>query len=246
MSSSYETVALPRLSQNAQDEQSLALATKFRELRLKSLQTDPKAFGSSYEVEISRGLDQSIDRLSNPKAVVFVAIDTSNTSHLSPAGNELDRLLRVPWVGMVGLLGPQEGNSEHVSAKQDPYARMTASDDDSGRSDNKNDSETSDELPWHYVLNGTYVSNEARGHGLGRRLVSAAIDRAHDDARAGRRNLICTVLVDDDNPRARTTYERCGFDYDGEEEYLQQPRKVLGETEPKLSTAVRMRLKRKM
>lgn len=53
------------------------------------------------------------------------------------------------------------------------------------------------------------VHPDHRGQGIAQRLLARAVSRAHEQ------NLVTTLLVDPDNPKAKALYERCGFRAEG-------------------------------
>lgn len=119
----YQIVLIPKLTE--EDSHVKTLAEKFRAFRLHSLQVAPDAFASTYEAESQRGLEQSIARLTNHKAAQFIALRSA--ARLDGV-SEIELLLDCEWVGMVVLLGPEEGDEFSIpSANIDPFAQMTAS-----------------------------------------------------------------------------------------------------------------------
>lgn len=61
-----------------------------------------------------------------------------------------------------------------------------------------------------------WVSGETRGSGLGKRLLSAALQAAPKDWTVG----FLKLAVYEDNPSARAFYDRLGFSHDPNETYL--------------------------
>ena len=206
----YQIATLPKLRDEPENEVKLhEIAEKFRELRLKSLRTATDAFVTSYESEKAKGLDQTLERLANPKAVQFIALRKSDLEQdRSINTNDLDRILRREWVGMIVLLGPEEGNELSVpSANLDPYPRMTAASTAEARLFEA--STTPGTL--HFHLNGTFVDTSTRGGGLGTALVDAALRRAEAEAVITNASLRVTLSVFAHNVAARKTYEKAGF-----------------------------------
>ncbi|KAK5123061.1 hypothetical protein LTR85_003257 [Meristemomyces frigidus] len=247
----FAIVALPKLPESPEaDDRAIALAHKFRELRLQSLRLAPEAFASSYEVESQRGIDQTLQRLSNPKAVIFLAVssgsavsghDASEVSH--------QQLVDADWVGFAGLLGPEtEQSSSSVTGRGDPWARATAV---AGTATPAGPTSTSPEVlaspvnTLHYHIGGVYVSPSARGSGLGHAMIAAALARADAEAQRANTSMSCSVLVKPENVAARGLYEKAGFAVVGEETYVQQARAlVAGESQPEEMVALRMELDR--
>ena len=201
-STTYRIVTLPK----HQDEQTtLALASKFKELRLHALQTSPDAFGSNYETESQKSIEQSLERLRNPKAVHFIAKRRSPTdSPFFDGNNDVERILKSEWVGFIVLLGPQEGDGAGHPGGGDPFAKMTAVGETSS-----NSLDSSSEL--HYHLSGMFVDPSARRGGLGKALIDAALAKAEADAAKTNAALRFTIAVYAHNIGARKLYERAGF-----------------------------------
>jgi len=225
--------------------QHFQLAQKYRDLRLLALQTSPEAFASSYEVESQRSLDETVKRLSNSKAVHFVAVeDKHDNSKCIDKQKDLQRLLNSEWIGMIVLLGPETEQSPAVSAQLDPFARMTAI----ATLDNHPETVEgirAEEQTLHYHLNSVFVTPTARKAGLGQLLIKAAFARAETVAKTEEARWYCTVLVDSKNQAARSLYEKAGIVVVGEETYFQQPRAlVAGESHAEVKVALLMELHR--
>lgn len=230
--STFNIITLPRLPEGSEtDTHSIALAEKFRSLRLHALKTAPEAFASSYDVESQRGLEQTFQRLNNPKAVNLLAVK-DNRDILSTTGIEenIDALLATDWVGTIVLIGPDEsGSTPTVSARADPFERITASAPQRSLSQKADMSAAPNPTCLHYHLNGVFVCDSARNGGLGKALIEAALQKAEAQARRLQCAFRCTILVDSRNEAALRLYEKAGFGVVGEETYVQQPRKMLGE-----------------
>lgn len=213
----YQIVTLPRLStiQNV-DEASIALAKRYREYRLCSVKTDPSAFASNYETERQRGIEQSLERLANPRATYFVALKPRIPEVPASVGVEssLGSAVEDDWYGMIVLLGPQEELGE-VSAEADPFSRMTATASRGANDPSEYLQETS-----HFHLNGMFVSPEARGAGLAKALVRHALATAEVESRATGSDLFCTLLVDEINAAAVGLYKKSGFVIVGKHVYV--------------------------
>ena len=142
-------------------ELTAADAEIFRALRLRALQEEPEAFGSSWEEENARPLAQTIARLQTEGMTAFGARDADG--HL---------------VGMVRLF---RHDGVKVSHKAD--------------------------------IISMYVAPEARGRGVGRMLMEAAIERAR--ATPGVEQLL--LAVNATNTPARNLYLTLGFEPFGRE-----------------------------
>ena len=208
----FEIVILPKLRSEPESEPKLLkLAEKFQDLRLNALRNAADAFASKYETESQDGIARAIHRLTSPKAVQFVAIKkTHNTDKTTDDGDELERILSSEWVGLNVLLGPEEGTELSVpSANLDPFPRMTAAAASPQLSALIHRPVEGDEL--HYHINGMYVDSSARGAGLGRKLMDAALDRAKAEAASAKTKLRVSLSVFTHNVAAKKLYEASGF-----------------------------------
>jgi ribosomal protein S18 acetylase RimI-like enzyme len=206
----YEIVVLPRLRSEPEPEPNLLkLADKFYELRMKALSNSADAFASKYETESRDGVARSLVRLTNPKAVQFVAIKSNRAADNSSSNqDELEKILASDWVGLNVLLGPEEGTELSVpSANIDPFQRMTAI--AAPQSDLIHRPAELGEL--HFHINGMYVDPSARGAGLGRKLMDAVLERAKADAAAAKTKLRVSLSVFSHNVAAKKLYENSGF-----------------------------------
>lgn len=208
----FSVVTLPTLRNGEEkDAEATALAEKFRELRLRSLQKAPDAFASKYEDEVQRGLDHTLSRLSNSKAVHFVARKQSESSNRPSNGvNDINTVLDGEWLGFIVLLGPQDDDSHSDPyPKRDPFQRMTAA----GREDKFLSSPDQLYAPsvLHFHLNGMFIDPSARGSGLGLALIQAALKRAEAEAAKFEAGTRVTICVYDHNVAARKLYEKAGF-----------------------------------
>ena len=208
----FSVITLP-IIRNGEEKNtnSIALAEKFRELRLRSLQKAPDAFARKYEDEIQCGLDHSLSRLSNAKAVHFVGLkrpDSSSSLMKDPQANEA--MLNGEWLGLIVLLGPQD-DSEHsdLYPNKDPFQRMTAADREDRLLSSQAQLVSSAAL--HYHLNGMFVDPIARGSGLGLALIRAALGRAKEQAATFNAGIRITICVYDHNKAAWKLYEKAGF-----------------------------------
>lgn len=245
MSAEFEVCRLPRLPDNPQgspENHWKVLAERYRELRLDALRTAPDAFASSYEVERERDLEQTWQRLSNPKAINFIAISTKgDSSDPKPATGVLEVANEAEWVGLIVLIGPQDGNEDTVSAKQDPFAKMTAVTPAPPEAPIETETKT---RRFHYHLNGVFVRPSARKAGLGRRLINAALAHAREEADAAGAGHKITIVVNEENRAARELYEKAGFVLLRSETYVQQPRALAGESHAEEKVALLMELDR--
>lgn len=205
----FRVVVIPTLdSLSDLDATSKALAERFRELRLRSFKLAPDAFASKYEEELQQGLDATVTRLSNDKAIHFIAIDNEGLENARC--NDVQALENGGWVGMIVLLGPQE--DDHAAGPMkgpDPFMRMTSADRNAKVL--QASEHIRDTSALHFHLNGMFVDPTVQKAGLGSRLVHLAIDRAK--AEAAKHNATCriTITAYDHNVAACRLYEKAGL-----------------------------------
>ena len=98
--STFRIVTLPKLRTGPETERkSIRLAEKFRDLRLKSLKEAADAFASNYEKESKYDLDLTLQRMTNAKAVHFIALRNPVSESQAPDdGDGIDRILASDWV----------------------------------------------------------------------------------------------------------------------------------------------------
>jgi ribosomal protein S18 acetylase RimI-like enzyme len=213
----YNIVVLPK---NLTDTNTYnKLVNRTREFRLRSLQISPEFYGSSYAQEVDKNVDFWVNRLSNPQALHFVALKQDEPAEISN-----DDFLHKEWLGWVVRLGPQSGlalSSLHSS----PWKTLEQKSEDL---QTQSDTPTS----CHFLINGMFVTPEARGVGLGRVLIEAAIASAEDLARGrGASTMTFSLVVDGDNDSALALYLKCGFEVVKEEMF----RPVIGRHRPALT-----------
>lgn len=199
-----------------------ALIDRYRAFRLAMLRSDPDSFASSYMEESQQGREFWRKRLSNPKAVHFVAI---SASPLSMQQEPLDAALDADWMGMTAIIGPNETDHAAASASTSPWERVSKDDgnvetaqsliptgsDDAGRS-----------LIYHF--GATYTMPDSRRRGVGAAMFYTALRAAEDGCKDRElKEMICTIHVSEDNMSARKLYEKAGFVKIAEENYTPRP-----------------------
>jgi ribosomal protein S18 acetylase RimI-like enzyme len=239
----FTVVAMPRLPPDTQgDAFSIELAQKSRAFRLHALKTAPEAFAASYEVESQRGLDQTIERLSKPKAINIAALAIEEDNKMFEQGKHADLLLTQNWIGITALVGPQESSLAAISAKSDPFSQVTASRNPAAPKIGVQTSEEAgaerERLRFHIAA--VFVDPSARGQGVGSTLLKFVLKKAEEFTRGVQSGFACTILVDSNNMAARRLYEKVGFRAVGDERYVQQPRALAGESHVHERTALRM------
>ncbi|KAI9691853.1 MAG: hypothetical protein M1822_007925 [Bathelium mastoideum] len=200
---SYAIAALPKISPEKTDPNTII--TRVRDFRLKSLQLAPESFGSTYEVEAKKQPEFWVNRVANPKATTFIAYETERTNCSDLNDDHAQGFLNADWLGSITLLGPKQGLAE-FSLHTSPWVIL--------RQDCEQFQDVSGQAEplRHYLINGMFVTPAARGLGLGRALVDAAMDHAMRQTRENDAEIMkCTLIVDNDNDAARTLYLRSGF-----------------------------------
>ncbi|KAI1843404.1 hypothetical protein JX265_006230 [Neoarthrinium moseri] len=158
---------------------------EYKPFRLNALKQDPGAFGSTYEREIAFNDDHWRKRLYNPLAKTFVVVGLYDGRVLSAAT----------------LWGPMP-ESKLISSPS-PAAATTSDVVDGTRE------------PLSFQITAVWTCPEARGRGLGRTVVKAAIAQAGQDARQRGSSYSLGVDVYAVNTAAISFYEKCGFSVSG-------------------------------
>lgn len=194
----YEIHTLPRAINDA--EKWSQLRDKLKTLRLKSLQQDPEAFSSTYAEEVKFSNEIWEKRMTSSLAVQLVAVErhSKTESDIPPEG--ISALLSGDWLGGLVLIGPKE------DASRSPGESLGSESTPSSAIDGEHASTPV------YELNGVFVVPEARGLGLGRKLVDAAMQAGISSAKdQGFRAIRVQVRVDTDNRPARMLYRSGGY-----------------------------------
>jgi ribosomal protein S18 acetylase RimI-like enzyme len=178
-------------------------ALRLKDLRLRSLQTDPEAFSSTYAMENKQPLEFWTKRLQNPAARHFIiARSGSSDEHSDREGD----LLSDEWVSLLVVFGPQAIHPDKFENASSWMACL-----DSNR--NLEDVEISEQrsvLMYHIV--GVWVAPEARRRGVAKRMVEGAIDTIKQEGQQKRASTaICTIGVQDTAMAAQNLYQACGF-----------------------------------
>ncbi|KAI1322003.1 hypothetical protein F5Y16DRAFT_404866 [Xylariaceae sp. FL0255] len=155
---------------------------QYKPFRLKALQQDPDAFGSTHARELAFDDEAWLARLKTPAARIYVAVRSSDGS----------------VVASTALIGPLV--DAHPASN--PYQTVA----DGGRADGEDLTK-----PMCFQMAAVYTVPEARGCGLAKALITAASDEAAKLAAAAKRSLALSVVVYATNNAAISVYERCGF-----------------------------------
>ncbi|KAF8960468.1 hypothetical protein BDZ97DRAFT_1629645, partial [Flammula alnicola] len=169
--------------------------TKYSQIRLSTLFTNPEAFGSTYSNECLFTREQWHDR-----------VNTRGRTTLFAATSSSDGTANEDWIGTLSILSPEmlDNIPPHI-----PYPLRIADALESGTVD-------------VYMLVGMWVHPEHRRKGVGGMLVRRALDVVRNsssnlvssDAAPSsdeRRTKVILLRVHDHNDTARGLYERAGF-----------------------------------
>ena len=186
-------------------------AEAFRNLRLRALETEPSFFSSSYTTESQHLLSFWTKRLQNPQAKTFAVVPTDALSqHYMDSKHTLER----PWSGMLVLLGPKLVNLDAYDNASTWKTIMTENDRkaDSVQPTGARTQSCSASSAHAYHVVSVYVAPEARGKGLAKKLIKAALASAEQESKERNiRKAICTLGAERDNVAAWRTYESMGF-----------------------------------
>ena len=196
---SYTIVALPRDTQGETNFK--MLVARARDFRLQSLQLAPESFGIAYESEVNREPEFWTNRVANPKATTFIACRYDQTKIKDAMNDHVQAVLDAEWLGSIILLGPKYGVAE-FALDTSPWKIIGE--------DSRHDRVS--EPIRHYLINGMFVMPTARGLGLGKALMTTALENAEKQTRStGGETKKCTIVVDKYNDPARHLYLRSGF-----------------------------------
>ncbi|OJJ05780.1 hypothetical protein ASPVEDRAFT_55587 [Aspergillus versicolor CBS 583.65] len=191
------------------------LVTRYKVLRLTGLQSDPGAFTRTYDHEVQFSHETWTTRLLNPLSRIFVAVfpDITDPQQIgfhdsSHEWDDVRRLVDIPWLGQLTLIGPAIAPDRGSKASRTPWELFK--DIDFGKA-----AEEAKAIPPGsrvvYTLVGMYVLPEGRGAGNGRRLVEAAITAVYGETTQKGVDATVVVLVAKHNHTAKRLYERVGF-----------------------------------
>ncbi|KAL5336029.1 hypothetical protein BJX70DRAFT_410086 [Aspergillus crustosus] len=173
---------------------------KYTSLRLTSLQTNPEAFTSTHAREIQFTEEVWKTRLLNPLAGIFTAVGNGNDD------SGWEKFSTNTWLGQVSLLGPvllPPGNREAEDVPWELFKDLDFS--QAAKAVIPAGSKVA------YVLDGMYVVPLARGRGVGKGLVGAAVRAVERDSKERGVSATIAVLVLEGNGRAKRVSERAGF-----------------------------------
>ncbi|KAJ5677633.1 uncharacterized protein N7477_003266 [Penicillium maclennaniae] len=157
---------------------------KYRDLRLKALQTAPGSFSSTYEIESAFTEADWINILTAPDREIFICAATP----LNQKSSDSDAV----WIGQVTLRGPLSLENFILPPE-------------SGEAPQKLDTE---EERWQML--SLFTLPEHRGHGLGARLCQNALDFLKT-CRSSPPGVQVRLIIKQGNDIAVKLYERLGF-----------------------------------
>jgi len=176
---------------------------KYRELRLRSLKSDPDAFSSTFADESKETFEFWKGRMLVPKARHFMAVRSNNASNPASKSDYPHAVLETEWVGTLVLLGPRAVARDDESPWK-TFARGRFVEDDAEAN--------SESVASAYHLAGLYIAPETRGQGLGSFLVHTAMEViAHDRQKMYNASAICTVGTSHTNLVVRRLFKTTGF-----------------------------------
>lgn len=172
----FEVIQLPK-----DDESIRRWVDRVKAFRLLSLQTSPEFFLSTYARESAFTDDIWYERLSNPKAITFIAVKS-------------DRI-----VSSIAVLGPLPYGPDELSPLGNPWVTMDG------------DSTLKIPTTSHWRINGMFTLPEARGQGTAKALIEAAKKFGANQAEASGKDCVLSIAVEEDNVPAKALYQKCGF-----------------------------------
>lgn len=194
----FTTVTIPK---QYKDETLLReYVDKYRELRLKSLKTDPDSFLSTFASESKQPFKFWTERITALGVRHLVAVQLNGDLSATSITENLHAVLETEWVGTLVLLGPKDIASDDKSS----LAR--------GRLAEDNAEAKSESTAASYHLAGFYVAPETRGQGLGKSLVDRAMEAiSQDRQKMHNTGAICTVAASHKNIVVRRLFKTMGF-----------------------------------
>lgn len=176
---------------------------KYRELRLRSLKSNPESFSSTFANESGRSVDFWTNRMLRSGARHLLAVELSNYSSAPSVADEPQAVVESEWVGMLVLLGPSS-----VANDSPPGKTLLC-----GRLVEDNTDENTEIVASAYHMAGFYVAPEHRGHGIGGALVRTAMEViANDRVKMSTPKAICTVGASHTNLVVLRLFKRMGFE----------------------------------
>jgi len=216
--SRHEIYTLPRSPVGA--SKWLKLREKLKEFRLHSLKADPEAFASTYADEVKFSDEIWEKRMTNPLAIHLCAVRLTSNDDDGSGNDDLSALIENDWLGSMVVIGPKEDGTAGLHASRSPWETTVP--------DKSSSDDAAKTLPV-YQLNGVFVTPDARGLGIGKKLTVATIEAAISSARSlGFKAIRMQVRVEVDNAAAKKLYSSCGFAEVGRESYTTKEKEKNG------------------
>ena len=172
----FEIIQIPK-----DDESIRRYVEQVKAFRLYSLQTSPSSFLSTYARENAFTDDVWYQRLRNPQAITFVAI-------------QADRI-----VSSIAVIGPLPFSPDELSPLGNPWVSIDGSEAVKTPTNS------------HWRINGMFTLPEARGQGIAKALIDAAKEFGGIQAEEAGKDVVLSIAVDEDNVAAKSLYSSCGF-----------------------------------
>ena len=233
MSSGFALVQLPQTYSDEDREVLRLYASKYRTLRLDALKTNPEAFGSTYGRELV--FDDTVweQRLANPAACTFVALENTGV-HAAGTGSSStfapnEDIVSNPWVGTLTLSGPYIHPGLYPSTSTQPftYYMNIIRNPSAYRKPSENSivtttspavAATAEITTDLYGITGMWIHPASRGKGIAKSLINTALSTI--PTVPGCSPKICIMFTEWDNHAALNTYKACGFVTMGEEKWV--------------------------
>ncbi|TFK34766.1 acyl-CoA N-acyltransferase [Crucibulum laeve] len=162
----------------------------YRSIRLKSLKTNPEAYGSTYEREIAFTTDQWRSRLDAHDRKTFIAAQTTGSTSITETGSIRGEEPREGiWVATASVITPEMLRKAEIELPASVDETKTAV----------------------YALVGMWVDPNHRRKGLGRKLIEALVTAVRETKEDGVRSKLILLEVHDENEGARSLYKSLGF-----------------------------------
>ena len=208
-----------------------ALISKARRFRLDTLQISPGSFASRYDEEILAPIEHTRKRLSHSLATQYVAVAPQHSDSNAS-------LSETEWMGTLVVYGPKsETPTDRAQFSFQPLDKPEEKEVSLDSHSNDDVRVSAQGQGLYYHLFGLFVSPQARGQGLGRALIKAAME----DARAngvlnGALEVRVTIALTTDNIDAMRLYQQCGFVVI--EQGLFQPKPIMAVDQDKQEYAI--------